>query len=148
MTKFIVPLRNFSEDEAKCKCGCNKNTSPSLMLKVQALIYRLEQKTGRTVRCLLTSGARCSPHNTRVYNGTPTPSYHMGPKKRDDGIGMPGSAVDAIMQFARGDEWETFDKDFVAKEAIAMGIFGGVGWEIYGPTEEFVHLDEGPVRTF
>lgn len=54
MTKFIVPLRNFSEDEALCNCGCGKNTSPSLMLKVQALIYRLEQKTGRTVRCIIT----------------------------------------------------------------------------------------------
>lgn len=148
MNKLAVALPNFSEGEAQCKCGCGKDTSPTLMVKVQALVFRLERKTGRRIRCMVNSGARCKIHNTKVYHGVYTPSYHMGRDKVDNGVGMPGAAIDVLMQYEREGKWENLDKEFVANEAIAMNIFGGVGYKIYGASEQFVHLDEGPTRVF
>jgi len=149
MNKLFVPLPNFSEIEADCSCGCGKKTSPTLMVKVQALLFRVTQKTGRKVRAIVTSGARCERQNTKVYGGTPTNSYHMGSKKKDLGSAFNGAAIDVVIQFQEEDgTWQAFDKEFIAHEALNMGIFGGIGYKIYGYSHNFVHLDEGPVRQF
>ena len=145
--RFMVQLRNFSEFEADCSCGCGFSPDPELMLRLQSFIYYLERIYGCSVRCIISGGARCARHNKVVYGGLAQPSYHCGPNrgsKKDEY----GWAVDAIFQIAPRGDWARIDKHAAAQHAIESKLFGGVGWKVYGPSSQFVHLDLGPVRTF
>jgi uncharacterized protein YcbK (DUF882 family) len=145
--RLMVPLKNFHSEEADCSCGCGKITTPALMIRLQAFIYLLERIYDCQVRCHITGGARCVKHNTELYEGKVTPSYHLGMargKLKDEY----GAAVDIVMEICPRSDWARISKDKLAEHAIESGLFGGVGWKIYGPATRFVHLDLGPVRTF
>jgi len=145
--RAIVQLRNFSEFEADCECGCGFPTSSELLIRLQAFIYYLERVYSCSVRCVISGPARCRKHNKEVYGGKVVPSYHSGYSKglKTD---SEGAALDCVFEICPRGDWARIGKDQLAKHAIDSKLFGGVGWKIYGPEKQFVHLDLGPVRTF
>lgn len=144
----IVPLRNFNPDEFICKCGrCGKSTDPELMVRLQAFIYFLEREFQGDARCIITGPARCEEHNRTIYGGRLQPSYHMG-MNRGNTPDTHGAAVDVVVDVYLRDSWTRIAKTRLAELAVESKLFGGVGWKIYGPQSQFVHLDLGPVRTF
>jgi len=149
LNRVSVPLRNFRQGEGDCKCGCGKKLAPELLLRLQAFIYFLEAELGLPTRCNINSGARCIPHNTATYKGIPTPSFHVGKSRGLSEIAYEfGAAADIHVEVCLHDKWITVDKSKLAAFAIATRLFGGVGWKIYGDSQNFVHVDLGAVRTF
>jgi hypothetical protein len=144
---LMVRLKNFHAAEADCQCGCGKHTTPELMLRLQALILILEDFYSCPVRCHVTGGARCNKHQLEVYSGKKVESYHCGPR-RGKQVDPEGWAVDVVVEINPRGDWARISKDRLAQHAIESRLFGGVGWKIYGPATQFVHLDLGPARTF
>lgn len=146
--RLTVTLKNFSTHEADCQCGCGKITSPELMLRLQAFLYILERIYVCPLRCLITGGARCNAHQKDIYGGKKVESYHCG-IHRGRQVDPEGLAVDVVVEINPiGDGWARVSKHTLAKLAVESKLFGGVGWQVYGPATQFVHLDLGPVRTF
>ena len=145
--RLKVELRNFNIEEGKCSCGCGKITAPELMLRLQAFIFYLESIYICPIRCLITGGARCNKHQLDVYGGKKVESYHCGPR-RGKVPDPEGWATDVIVEIKPRDSWVRIAKHQLAEHAINSKLFGGVGWQIYGPASGFLHLDMGPVRTF
>jgi hypothetical protein len=117
------------------------------MHRHQALLLSLEDFYGCPVRCLITGGARCNKHQLEVYSGKKVESYHCGPR-RGKQVDPEGWAVDVVVEINPRGDWVRISKDRLAQHAIESKLFGGVGWKIYGPATQFVHLDLGPQRTF
>lgn len=145
--RLIVPLKNFSEEEANCRCGCGFSPEPELMLRLQAFIFYLERVYNAPVRCFITGPVRCLKQNKEVYGGLSEPSYHCGLSKGSH-KDIHGAAVDVIIEIYIQGQWVRASKNQVAEYAIESKLFGGVGWKKYGSAHQFVHLDIGPVRTF
>ena len=145
--RLSVQLKNFNTEEGKCACGCGKITAPELMLRLQAFIFYLESIYICPIRCLITGGARCNKHQLDVYGGKKVESYHCGPR-RGKVTDPEGWAVDVVVEIKPRDSWVRVSKHQLAEHAIASRLFGGVGWQIYGPATGFLHLDMGAVRTF
>lgn len=147
MNPLMVHLKNFHETEADCRCGCGKKTNPELMLRLQAFLLILEREFNTSTRCVISGPARCDRRNAEVYGGKEVESYHRG-LHRGKVKGEEGAAVDVVVEVFIQNTWVRISKARLAELAIESKLFGGVGWKIYGPTQSFVHLDLGPVRTF
>jgi len=125
--QVTVKLRNIYLHEALCRCKCGLRPSDLLLVCIQAFIYRLERKLGRKVRAIFSSMARCPGHN--ADEGGTSDSRHTVIGRIGDG--RPDASDCKFQVSDNGLSWTFLDSDFVAEEAIASGLFGGVGWKRY-----------------
>ena len=138
--RVLVPMRNILNGEAGCRCGCGLKPTDVILVCLQALAYRLERKLGKQIRIEITSMARCPEHNAHE-GGVPNSRHTITGKIGDD---RPDAADTRWSCCEGGGAWAKLDAAWVAEEAIASGLFGGVGWKQYADSSKILHLDCRP----
>lgn len=124
----LIELGNIMDGEGFCSCGCGTDSTPELLITLQAFTLVLSRERGKKIR-VFWSGARCKAKNTAT-KGSAQYSLHLT-----------GEAADCKFEEYDGMRWRKIPSGTVATSAVGCGLWGGIGYKKYQKTTGHVHLD-------
>ena len=124
----LVELPNIVDGEGFCSCGCGKDSTPELLITLQASVFLMARERGKRIR-VFWYGARCQAKN-QATRGHADRSLHLD-----------GEAADTHWEEYDGARWVKIPSQTVAAIMVGGGVWGGVGWNKYENTTKHTHLD-------